>query len=160
MTNHGTTLRSLRRKVERFYKKFKSNKSQLSLNNHNHVRHEYSDLLKMTKANYELEKYEQINSLTKCGSKEWWKLINNSLSENTKRKQISTLIKGQLLLTDRNDIAETLNNFFIEQSSTVSEPDEIPKNSIQCNQNSLKIIIVTEQDVNDIIKIMVENKAC
>ena len=98
-----------------------------------------------------------INSDT--NSKRWHKVVNKIISpQNNENSQIPFLEVNDEVIESYREVAETLNTFFVEQStlddSNATLPDFYPP-----NHELLETITITDNDVQEAIRLLKPNKA-
>lgn len=96
------------------------------------------------------------NSSNKC--KTTWQVINNS---KTTSEPILQIKKGEKSITNPKEIAESFNNYFIDQISDIEEPTTSNNliNTINSNPHSIFIQPIVPQDVIRIVKSLKNKKS-
>ena len=154
---YTSALRTLRRKLDRLYKKAKQTKKLADHAKFTSARVLYFNECKQAKAEYLTNLENKINNPNFIGNRSWWSTVKPFITN--KNKEISHIVENNQVISDENEIATSLNNFFLASASLNNEPDEIPDNNIVYNDSSLDSITVNEQDVADVIKTLKTNKA-
>ena len=116
-------------------------------------------LIRLSKLNY----YERLSLKLKSGSlspRDWWKTLKSMMSS-----QFSTSvpplfdISRDLLVTDEHEKANTLNNYFANQSCIDDSSSRLPDERFQIIHQTLDSIHVTPSEVLDVLKTLKIGKA-
>ena len=133
-------LKSIKTKNKRYYKCYKQNNSQLVS-----AYKKYLNVLTKTKRISKEKHYSTLLKENKNNMAKQWSVINEILRKKNKpRAQINKLkTEDNCNITDRKDICNTLNNFFVNVGPTLaknitSNTPKLASNSIPSNSNSLQ----------------------
>ena len=102
--------------------------------------------------------HEKICDASRFGEKEWWKLVKLFLNKKEiNSEEIPSLeVNGKIIYSDK-EKANTLNSFFIEQSTLTEDDNELP--DIVPLDCELQEITISETEVNNVIKNLDPTKA-
>ena len=89
-------------------------------------------------------------------SKQWWTVTNQFLKQN-KDSDISCIIQNDNYYTSPHNKATTINNFFCSQSTVDDSHAMLPP--MELPAESLGIIQISTQDVEDVLKLLNVSKA-
>ena len=90
-------------------------------------------------------------------AKQWWKVTKQFLRQNSDTN-ISLLIENDKQYCDPKDKANLLNNYFCEQSNVDDSHASLPP--FDPSPFSINSIQISETDVEDVLKLLDNNKAC
>ncbi|KAK3083103.1 hypothetical protein FSP39_014041 [Pinctada imbricata] len=122
------------------------------------IRNNVVNLLRKSKNMYNDKTCKNIEE-SNFSSKQWWKLVNQIIGQPDKNSQIHAIkTDADCIIYDDTDKANALNDFFVSQS-TLTENNTLPDYQPVSDQPSLDKIIITEQDVLDVIKNLDTSKA-
>ncbi|KAF9811571.1 hypothetical protein SFRURICE_017031 [Spodoptera frugiperda] len=93
---------------------------------------------------------------SKNKSKTSWQIINNKKSQN---EPISKILKNGKLIYDPKEIAESFNNFFIDQISEIPKVTTDNSVLIEYNDHSIFMAPVVPQDIMRIIRHLKNKKS-
>ena len=113
-------------------------------------------LAKKTKLNYfnKLATNLHQGNLT---AKQWWKVAKQFLRQNSETN-ISLLIENNKQYCDPTDKANILNNYFCEQSNVDDSHASLP--TFDPAPFSINSIHISKTDIEDVLKLLDNNKAC
>ena len=80
------------------------------------ARNKCNDILEEAKIDY----YHRLFAVNKGNSKEIWNTINELMSRSSKSRNISSLLINKKVVTNNNEIAECLNQYFAEIGSKLA----------------------------------------
>ena len=157
MTNE---IRRLIRIRNRLHTKAKKKNTTHSWEKHKKTRNKLKEMIKKAKENYNHRVTEQINQGGKTNPRVWWSLVKQYYSKNaaTKSQNKPLIVDGNTISNDE-DKANALNNFFVEQTklnTNGASPPTIPTKH-HSNLNTINIKASTVKDMIDIINV---NKSC
>ena len=95
--------------------------------------------------------------LEKAGSKNRWTIVNSLTGNNDCSRTIPPIEHNGNLVFDDIDKSELFKKFFCEQS-TLDDSDHTPPDLTELQTDGLRQIIITETDVEDILKILDTSK--
>lgn len=145
------------RKRKRYYRKFKQTSNQLFWEKYKTLRNGIVSEIRKSKTNY-FEKLDGILSAGKANEKLFWKTAKQVLNLDKTSSNIPTLIMNHEHAEDDANKAKMLNNFFISQSEVDDTNKTLPY--IARAENSLDFIVISTQDVKDVLLNLNINKAC
>ena len=146
------------RKRDRLRRKAKKDSSIYSWSKFKIIRNKVVDLLRCAKRNYHESLCTKIKD-NKFSNKDWWKLVKQLSNFNIKSNKITALVDDDdNLVTDDLEKADLLNNFFTSQS-TIDDSNGILPIYINETVNELENIVISENDVCDILKLLDTTKA-
>ena len=118
-----------------------------------------SDGAKLTedaKKNY-LRKIGQILANPGTSGKTYWSLINPVLNK-AKLSIIPPLLENELFITDFTEKAQTFNDYFILQCTTIDSGSEIPRDAPTAS-SMIDDLDISEEKIHNIIRSLSPNKA-
>jgi len=125
-------------------------------------RNRYFNEVDLAKNEYNNNHFKTLANEATSNPKKWWSLVKNVLGVNNTNKEnnIPTMIhEGVPYVTDESK-AYLFNKSFLQSSSLPSPPPHLPPMNQNPDLNChLEDITVTEEDVNDILKILDTTKA-
>ena len=151
---YSNELRVFKRKVQRFYQKFKKNKNEIRWEAYRKARNEYQSKLDKAEIEYKLSLSESLSESR--NSKSWWKTVKNLLGKGGDTSYPS-LNLNNAMITDNHEKAQAFNTFFLSHSNIdlssaqLPETDDVPARLVD--------IQTTEQEVSDLIKCIDTTKA-
>ena len=158
----STELRKLMRKRDRLRKKAKQKNSDYYWSKFKSIRNKVVDSLRTAKRTYHSKLCDKIKG-NKFGSKDWWNLVKQVSNISQKSHGIKILVSdNDEIITDDHNKANALNNFFASQTyiddSQATLP-ELPNHENGPNIPILDSIVLTERNVEDILKTLDTSKA-
>ena len=158
----STELRKLMRKRDRLRKKAKQKNSDYYWSKFKSIRNKVVDSLRTAKRTYHSKLCDKIKG-NKFGSKDWWNLVKQVSNISQKSHGIKILVSdNDEIITDDHNKANALNNFFASQTyiddSQATLP-ELPNHENGPNIPILDNIVLTERNVEDILKTLDTSKA-
>lgn len=99
---------------------------------------------------------EKIKSET-VGARNWWSLVKSLVGDKNNRS-IPPIDSNGELISDDSVKSELFNNFFSEQSR-LNDGDKIPPDITDLQNDGLHQVIITETEVEDILKTLDTSKA-
>ena len=97
--------------------------------------------------------------LEKAGiKKNWWTLVKSLTGNNECSRTIPPIEHNGNLVVDDIEKSELFNKFFCEQS-TLDDSDHTPSDLTELQTDGLRQILITETEVEDILKILDTSKA-
>ena len=122
------------------------------------IRNKFNKLILNAKQSYFDKISEKINTETN-GSKNWWKLVKSILhSDSGGDRSIPPLQVENDMIQDDNKKAELFNDYFCKQADLNDSETSVP-DITDILINGLEQITVTENEVEDILKILDTSKA-
>ena len=146
------------RKRKRLFRKAKRKNTPIVWTKFKEKRNEVTLMIRDAKKQYtDKLNNDLINSDT--NSKRWHKVVNKIISpQNNENSQIPFLKVNDEVIESYREVAETLNTFFVEQStlddSNATLPDFYPP-----NHKLLETITITDNGVQEAIRLLKPNKA-
>ena len=113
-------------------------------------------LIRQSKLNYFNKLATNLNQ-GNLKAKQWWKIAKQFLKQNTE-SNISLLIENNRQYSEPVDKANILNNYFCEQSNVDDSHAFLPP--FEPSASFLDGINISETDVEDVLKLLDNNKAC
>ena len=117
-------------------------------------------------SNAKITHYSKVSEnirLEKAGSKNWWTLVKRLTGNNECSRTIPPIEHNGNLVVDDIEKSELFNKFFCEQStlddSDDSDSDHTPPDLTELQNDGLRQILITETEVEDILKILDTSKA-
>ena len=146
------------RKRDRLRRKAKKDNSIYLWSKFKTIRNKVVDLLRRAKRNYHESLCTKIKD-HKFSNKDWWKLVKQLSNFNTKSNKLPALVDDDdNLVTDDLEKADLLNTFFTSQS-TIDDSNGILPIYIDETVNKLENIVILENDVLNILKLLDPTKA-
>ena len=142
-------LRRLRRKRNRLYKLYKTDKQALSRDRYKEVQHFYHTELVRIKLEFESSKYVKLAEAGKNNPKNWWKLIKAVYKDSNISQSIPPLKVNGIYISDILLKAQTFNDFFLSVSSITEEEPELLFNERVLSEGTLTSIDISLDDVLD-----------
>ena len=112
-------------------------------------------------SNAKITHYSKVSEnirLEKAGSKNWWTLVKSLTGNNECSRTIPPIEHNGNLVVDDIEKSELFNKFFCEQS-TLDDSDHTPPDLTELQTDGLRQILITETEVEDILKILDTSKA-
>lgn len=132
----NNNVRSLIRKRNRFHKIAKIKNSPSAWGRFRLWRNKVVSAVRSAKREYVKKTVGMI--INTFSDKHWWKLVNSYMKKNQKTYSFPPLISNDIVNDDLQDIVETLNDYFTQQScvdNPNSEPPDIhPKQPKVCHK--------------------------
>ena len=117
---------------------------------------EINDLILIAKENYLKSQGERLADPS-TGSKTYWKILNTFLNK-CKVPRIPPLFENSTFISDCKEKATVFNEYFARQCTPFATDSILPPLSYHTN-NRLSHIIISIDDVKDILKVLKPNKA-
>ena len=118
-------------------------------------RNKVTDLVRNSKTDYSKNLASSLNQ-GNLSSKQWWKVTKQFLKQN-KDSDIPILIQNGNHYSSSDDKANVLNNFFSAQSTVDDTNATLPP--FEPPDTSINEIVISQEDVMDILKLLDTNKA-
>jgi hypothetical protein len=96
--------------------------------------------------------------LEKDGSKNWWTLVKSLTGNNDCNRTMPPIEHNGNLVFNDIEKSELFNKFFCEQS-ILDDSDHTPPDLTELQTDGLRHILITETEVEDILKILDTSKA-
>ena len=147
---------TLRKKVNRLYKKARRTKNANDWENYKTHRNRYTQLCRNSKEIYEnklLDILENSNEI----NKKWWN-VSKKLMGKKVTHFIPPLLENDNVVTDNKEKANLLNEYFASISTVDSTGKSVP-NIFENPPNALENVTCTSEQVQSIIKSLDQNKA-
>ena len=112
-------------------------------------------------SNAKITHYSKVSEnirLEKAGSKNWWTLVKSLTGNNECSRTIPPIEHNGNLVVDDIEKSELFNKFFCEQS-TLDDSDHTPPDLTELQTDGLRQILITETEVEEILKILDTSKA-
>ena len=158
----STELRKLMRKRDRLRKKAKKKNSEYYWSKFKRIRNKVVDSLRTAKRTYHCKLCDKIKA-NKFGSKDWWNLVKQVSNISQKSHGIKILVSdNDEIITDDHNKANALNNFFASQTyidELHATLPELPNHENAPDIPTLDSIVLTERNVEDILKTLDTSKA-
>ena len=155
--DHYKIKKYIRRK-NRIHKKAKKTNTIGQWEKFRKIRNKCNKLILNAKQSYFDKISEKINTETN-GSKNWWKLVKSLLhSDSGGDRSIPPLQVENDMIQDDNKKAELFNDYFCKQADLNDSETSVP-DITDILINGLEQITVTENEVEDILKILDTSKA-
>ena len=152
-------LRHLRLVKDRDHAVWTNNKSEPRWERYKTSRNFYFEEVDRLRDEYDEGKHTVLAEEVLKDPKKWWSLANN-LMGNTKGSSYPSLIKDDLVVDSDEGKAEAFNETYLESQNLPLDPHAAPlPNLPPLDHTPLENIIVTEQDVKDILSTINPNKA-
>ena len=147
------------RRRKRLYKKAKLSNKVNHWSKFKSVRNNVISLIRLL----EIDDYERLSLRLKSGSlspRDWWKTLKSMMSTQSSTS-IPPLfdISGDSLIIDEYEKANTLNNYFANQSYIDDSFNEVPDERFYVINDSLDSINVMPSEVLDVLKTLKTGKA-
>ena len=155
---YSNELRRQRRKLNRLYHIFKRERTELSQSNFKKFRQTYQKNLKLAKEDHQTRTDRFLSSADNISSKNWWQITKNYLGISKTKSTPYLDIDGKLI-SDPKEMSQAFNDFFLHSSEIDTSDASLPPLNKQNTYPDLQEIIISEQDVRDVIKNIKVNKA-
>ena len=147
------------RRRKRLYRKAKLSNNINHWSKFKSVRNNVISLIRQSKSNY----YEHLSLKLKSGSlspRDWWRTLKSMMSSQSSTS-IPPLfdISKDLLITDEHEKANTLNNYFANQSCIDDSFSTLPDEHFRVIHEILDSIHVMPSEVLDVLKTLKKGKA-
>ena len=153
-----TKIKKYIRRKNRIHKKAKKTNTIGQWEKFRKIRNKCNKLILNAKQSYFDKISEKINTETN-GSKNWWKLVKSLLhSDSGDDRSIPPLQVENDMIQDDNKKAELFNDYFCKQADLNDSETSVP-DITDILINGLEQITVTENEVEDILKILDTSKA-
>jgi hypothetical protein len=151
---YTSSLRLLKRKMLRLFRKFKNNRSEQNWETYRQSRNYYQHSLDLAEEEY---KNSLTNSLSDCkNTKIWWRTVKSLLGKGSFRS-LPPMKFNNTFITDDKQKASVFNDFFLSHSNIDTSNAHLPAGDDI--EEKLVSITVTEQEVYDILKSLDTSKA-
>ena len=153
----NNTIRNMSRKKNKIHQKAVRSNSENDWRTFRIIRNDYISLIRKCKKEYYEKLDDKINDKKIFGNKQWFNLVNSYVKGGGGNTQLPPLIDDGVPVFATSDKANCLNTFFINQSQLDTMNVQLPL--LPQNPSSLSHIILTPQEVRDIIQIIDTSKA-
>ena len=134
----------------------KEQKSQTYQERFRIARNKCNNLVSSAKIAHYSKVSENIR-LEKAGSKNWWTLVKSLTRNNDCSRNIPPIEHNGNLVIDDIEKSELFNNFC--EQSTLDDSDHTPPDLTELQSDGLRQILITETEVEDILKNLETSKA-
>ena len=151
---YTSRLRLMKRKLQRLFRKFKNNNSEINWENYRRARNDYQYALDEAEKQFKLS---LTNSLVENkNSKSWWRTVKRVLGKGSFRS-FPPMRYNDTYLTENRDKATAFNSSFLSNSNIDTSHAQLPP-SIN-HQENLTTITASEQEVYDLLLSLDTSKA-
>ena len=150
------TLRALKRKRDRLFRKFKMTKLEIDWGAYKKLRNKYAHELSKAVSDYNQKLFDSLNDCS-VSEKGWWRTIRVFFS-GSKQKVPTLQYADGSICTYTKDKANLLNKMFSSYSE-INDSDRRPPDLDFKTGSRLQQIYLSESDVLDILKSLKINKA-
>jgi hypothetical protein len=155
---YNNYLRRLRRFKDRDHKMWVLAKTPLNWDIYKASRNTYFQECDRIKLDYEEHIYASLADQITTNPKKWWTLVGEIMHSN-KKSTFPVMEKDGILYSTDKEKAEVFNETYIESSDLAGQSFDLPGDAPEPNYEHLQDIIITEQDVSDVLKGLDTNKA-
>lgn len=152
----SSSIKNMIRKRKRAYKKAKRTNSENHWTKFRKLRNNVIQLLRKGKDDHFLKLADKLKTDNR-NTKSWWSTMKSVINTNTK-SSIPPLQHNDILLSDDNDKANLLNNFFRDQTLVNDSNIDVPILPT-LNHNNLTDIVLTPLEVKQILQTLAIGKA-
>ena len=153
----NSNIRKHIRKRKRAYRKAKRTNLQIDWVRFKHLRNETTSLIRDSKNALTDSLANKLKS-DSLSSKQWWSLLKSFISP-TSKSSCPPLVKDGLVYSDEKDKANILNDFFKDQTLLDDSNAEMPEVTPYPVHHNLDSIILTPDEVKNILKALPIGKA-
>jgi hypothetical protein len=147
-------LRTLKKKMMRFFHKYKKSKSNDDWGKYAASRNEYKNGLDNAESNYKKSLTDSLSS--NKNSKTWWSTVKWLLGKGGDTSYPSLNVNGKQV-SDNQEKAQAFNEFFLSHSNIDDSNANLPDDDNF--PNNLDSITATEEEVHDLLKCIDTTKA-
>ena len=152
---YTSSLRLMKRKLLRLFRKFKMVKSEQKWEAYRKFRNEYQHALDKAEENYN---NSLTDSLKNCkNSRGWWCTVKHLLGKGLFRSLPPIETTNNSFITDNKEKASAFNDFFISHSNIDTTNAQLPSENFI--EEKLVSLTVSEQEVLDLLKSLDTSKA-
>ena len=153
----STEIKRQIRQRKRAYRKAKSTNSLVHWEKFRHIRNKTIQLIRKSKETYYNNLANKLKSRN-LSQKDWWKTLKAFISSDSK-PSVPPLVNNDHLLTDSEQKANLLNDFFVSQSSLDDSNIEPPLVHTNNSAPSLVPELITPEQVKSVLKSLPSGKA-
>ena len=150
-------VKNLIRKRKRTYRQYKKTNDVYFWTKYKQLRNKTDNNVRKSKKDY-FEKLDKLLSSENCNSKVFWKTSKQLLNLNRTSDSIPILTMNHEVAETDLQKAEMLNSYFSSQTKVNDSNKPLPY--IEHAQHRLHSIIISTQDVLDVLRHLDVNKAC
>jgi hypothetical protein len=155
---YNNYLRRLRRGKDRDHQAWVKSREPLDWDVYRAARNSYFQECDRIKLEYEEHIYASLADQVTSNPKKWWTLVGQTMN-NKKSSSFPVMEKdGTLYCTDK-EKADLFNETYLESSNLAGDHFDLPGPAPQVDHDTLENIVITEKDVEDVLKSLNVNKA-
>lgn len=160
---YDSEIRKTSRQRDRLKKKAIKSKNPAHWQAYKSIRNKVNNLKKHAKEMFYNNLEYTLTETASSNKRDFWKLVRHFVKENKTSDSIPPLSstdennQTQIHVTDQEKV-ECLNNYFTSISTTTNEPPTLP-NLMPKTNSKLESIVITEQEVIDVLESLNINKA-
>ena len=143
---------------DKLHKRFRRTSSQSDREMFKRQRNKVNNMKKYARNNFYENVHGLIDQLQYKDSKSYWKLIKKLMKSSGSSTAIPPLLYNDELYYDDKSKAEILNNYFAS-ISYINDSNTNPPNFPKRTDSELNSLIITQDEIRDILKILKLGKA-
>jgi hypothetical protein len=151
-----SNIRKLIRKTNRIHRKARPSNSPSDWNKFRRIRNDVTNLVRKSKEEHQNNLIKKLINENSSGSN-WWKTVKQLTGIKSRDHGIPPLVINDNLIFDDIEKANEFNIFFVAQSN-IDDCNGSPPNEIQSLIENLEYIVLNEEEVEDVLKIINPSK--
>ena len=155
---YNNYLRRLRRLKDRDHQDWVKQKSPLNWDIYKASRNKYFQECDRIKLEYEEHIYASLAEQITTNPKKWWTLVSQTMG-NTKKSSYPVMEKDGVFYSTDEEKAEVFNQTYLESSNLAGDHFDLPGPAPIPDHDLLDTIVISEKDVEDVLKCLDTNKA-